>query len=243
MRKRADTLLVERGYFESRARAQAAIAAGLVRVDGTTLAKASQAIATDAAIEAELAHPYASRGGIKLAHALDHFEIDPGGRIALDTGASTGGFTDVLLKRGASLVHAIDTGRDQLHASLRGDPRIISREGCDIRNLGLADFAEQPSLGVIDVSFISLELVLPAVTGILAMDSELVALIKPQFECGRQDRKKGIVRDEAVRLGACAKIRALAEMLGWQVRGIIASPVKGGDGNHEFLMAASRSGA
>jgi len=239
-KQRADRLLVTRGLFESRARAQAAIAAGLVRADGVTLRKASDEISDAAAIEAEAGHPYVSRGGLKLAAALDQFGLDVKHRICLDVGASTGGFTDVLLERGARRVYAIDVGRGQLHAQLRGNERIISIEDTDIRTLDAARLAEQPDFASIDVSFISLRLVLPAVETLLKERATLVALIKPQFEAGRGAVKKGIVRDPDLHTAICAGIAQFIAARGWRVGGVIPSPVVGGDGNREFLIEAER---
>jgi 23S rRNA (cytidine1920-2'-O)/16S rRNA (cytidine1409-2'-O)-methyltransferase len=240
MKSRADQLLVARGIFESRARAQAAIAAGLVAANGVTIRKASDMVAADVAFTAKAPHPYVSRGGLKLAAALDAFGFDPAGRTCLDIGASTGGFTDVLLKRGAALVVAVDVGRDQLHVSLRGDRRVLSLEGQDIRTLALPELPEPPSLAAIDVSFISLKLVLPAVAALLAPECTLVALIKPQFEAGRAALKKGVVRDEAVHTRVCTEIVAVLEALGLAVQGPAPSPIEGGDGNREFLVGGRR---
>jgi 23S rRNA (cytidine1920-2'-O)/16S rRNA (cytidine1409-2'-O)-methyltransferase len=239
-RMRADRLLVERGLFDSRAKAQAAIEAGLVQANGATVRKASEEIARDADLTASPAHPYVSRGGVKLAAALDHFAIDPKGRVCLDVGASTGGFTQVLVVRGAKRVYAVDVGRGQLHDSLRGRPEIVSLEETDIRTLPASSFDAPPDLITIDVSFISLKLVLPAVTALAAPSATLVALIKPQFEAGRDRVKKGVVRDPAVHQAVCDDIAAVAASLGWRVRGIIPSPIAGGDGNVEFLLAAER---
>ncbi|SIQ04191.1 TlyA family RNA methyltransferase [Bosea sp. TND4EK4] len=238
MKKRADQLLVERGVFESRARAQAAIAAGLVVADGHPVRKASDMLAADAVLAAQALHPYVSRGGLKLAGALDAFGLDPAGLLCLDVGSSTGGFTDLLLKRGARHVVAVDVGRDQLHASLRNDPRVTSLEGQDIRTLAPAMLPGQPELAAIDVSFISLRLVLPAVAALLAPRARIAALIKPQFEAGRAALKKGIVRDETVQAEVCAGIVALLGDLGFSVAGPIPSPIAGGDGNREFLVCA-----
>ena len=238
--KRADLFLVERGFYESRARAQAAIAAGLVRVNGEALTKASRPIDAAAAIEAEAEHPYVSRGGVKLAAALDHFAIDPHDRVCLDVGASTGGFTDLLLKRGARFIYAVDVGHDQFHPSLRDDPRVKMREGCDARNLSCDDFNEAPSLIVIDVSFISLTLIIPKILSLAASQSFLVALIKPQFEVGRGALKKGIVRDEAARQDAIMRVTQTITQEGWGIQGMIPSPIAGGDGNLEYLIAAGR---
>ena len=237
-RERADRLLVQRGLFESRAKAQAAIEAGLVSADGGIVRKASDAIDRNAAIEARPAHPYVSRGGVKLAAALDHFGFDPNGRICLDIGASTGGFTQVLLERGAMRVYAVDVGRDQLHASLRDRPQVVSFEASDIRHLPPLDPA--PKLAVIDVSFISLKQVIPAAAKLATTPAELVALIKPQFEAGRERVKKGVVRDAGVHAAVCDYISAFVASLGWRVAGVIPSPITGGDGNVEFLLGAVR---
>ena len=239
-RLRADRLLVERKLFDSRAKAQAAIEAGLVTANGATVRKAAEEIARDAELKASPAHPYVSRGGVKLAAALDHFAIDPQGLVCLDVGASTGGFTEVLVRRGARCVHAVDVGKAQLHASLRGRPEIVSLEETDIRMLPASAFAEPPRLVTIDVSFISLKQVLPAVTALAAPAATLVALVKPQFEAGRDRVKKGVVRDAAVHKSVCDDIAAFTASLGWRVLGIIPSPIAGGDGNAEFLLAATR---
>ncbi len=240
-RRRADLLLVERGFFDSRARAQAAIAAGLVVAGGKPVRKASEEIAPTAAISAEAPHPWVSRGGMKLAKALEAFKVRPMNRACLDVGSSTGGFTHVLLTEGARHVTAVDTGRDQFHASLRGDPRVTLMEGTDIRKLAAADLPAVPDLAVIDVSFISLRLVLPAVSALLAADAELIALVKPQFEVGRAHvGKNGIVTDDTARETAVAGIRTEAERLGWRIGGLIDSPIAGGDGNREFLMHGVR---
>jgi 23S rRNA (cytidine1920-2'-O)/16S rRNA (cytidine1409-2'-O)-methyltransferase len=239
-RKRADVALVERGLFESRARAQAAIAAGLVTADGATVRKSSDEVADSAILEATPAHPWVSRGALKLVAALDHFGFDPGGDICLDVGASTGGFTEVLLAHGANKVYAVDVGRGQLHARLRGDPAVVSLEETDIRKLDPAQLIETPEFATVDVSFISLKLVLPALDRLLRRPAHLIALIKPQFEAGRAQGKKGIVRDPAVHAAVCEDIGAFARSLGWTVAGIIESPIGGGDGNREFLLGARR---
>ncbi len=241
LRKRADVLLVERGLFESRARAQAAIAAGLVAADGETVAKASQFLSEAALITAGQPHPFVSRGGLKLAAALDHFALSPLGLDCLDCGASTGGFSDVLLQRGARSVTAVDTGNGQLHASLRGDSRVTLMEGTDIRGLEASALPSPPTLIVCDVSFISLTLVLPALSRLAAPSAMLVVLIKPQFEVGRAAiGKGGIVRDAGAIAGAIARIEAAVADLGWRSLGRISSPIAGGDGNAEFLLAAER---
>jgi 23S rRNA (cytidine1920-2'-O)/16S rRNA (cytidine1409-2'-O)-methyltransferase len=239
--QRADLALVARGLVASRAQAQAAIAAGLVTADGRIIRKPSEAIAATAQVTAVQPHPYVSRGGLKLAAALDHFGLDPAGLACLDVGASTGGFSDVLLKRGASHVTAVDTGRDQFHASLRGDARIDLREATDIRRLDRASLKALPTLAVIDVSFISLRLILPAVAALLADEARIVALIKPQFEVGKaRIGKGGIVRDDAARDEAIAAILSALRELGFNVLGLIDSPITGGDGNREHLVAAAR---
>ena len=237
---RIDRLLVERGLFDSRAKAQAAIAAGLVTANAEPVRKASEEIAVDAALSATPAHPYVSRGGVKLAAALNHFGFNPKGRVCLDAGASTGGFTQVLLERGARRVYAIDVGRGQLHESLRGRPEVVSFEETDIRACTPARFRETPNLVTIDVSFISLKLVLPPALKLVAHRTQVVALIKPQFEVGPAKVKKGIVRDAALQAAVCEDISAFVTGLGWRVVGIIPSPIAGGDGNAEFLLGAVR---
>jgi 23S rRNA (cytidine1920-2'-O)/16S rRNA (cytidine1409-2'-O)-methyltransferase len=239
-RERADRLLVARGLFESRARAQAAIAAGLVTADGALVRKPSDEISSDASIEAVAEHPYVSRGGIKLAAALDHFSLGVKGRVCLDIGASTGGFSEVLLLRGAKRVYAVDVGTAQLHPRLRGHSAIVSLEQTDVRKLDPARFSETPDFATVDVSFISLKLVLPAVGALLRQRSTLIALIKPQFEAPRGATKKGVVRDPTFHAAICDDIAAFLPSLGWRVAGIMPSPILGGDGNHEFLIEADR---
>jgi 23S rRNA (cytidine1920-2'-O)/16S rRNA (cytidine1409-2'-O)-methyltransferase len=240
VRLRADRLLVERGLFSSRAKAQAAIAAGLVTANAALVRKASDEIPVDAQLCARPAHPWVSRAGAKLVAALDHFRIDPRGRVCLDVGASTGGFTDVLLSRGASRVYAVDVGRDQLDARLRQRPEVIAFERTDIRTLDPRRLAEPPDLVVVDVSFISLERVLPAALRLARSHAELVALIKPQFEAGRGDGKKGVVRDPLVQARVCDDIAAFVRALRWSVAGVVPSPIAGGDGNREFFIGARR---
>ncbi|MBX3548529.1 MAG: TlyA family RNA methyltransferase [Xanthobacteraceae bacterium] len=235
---RADQLLVARGLFESRAKAQAAIEAGNVLANGKVVRKVSEQIAEDAEIVASPAHPYVSRGGLKLEAALDHFKINPSGKICLDVGASTGGFTELLLARGAAKVYAVDTGTGQLHPRVKSDPRVVSLEQTDIRKLDEAAMPDDAQLIVIDVSFISLELVLPQALAFAAPHAELIALIKPQFEAGREHVKKGIVRDPEVHMAVCQRVELLVGRQGWRLRGTIASPVLGGDGNAEFLLYA-----
>ena len=240
MRKRADILLVERGFFSSRARAQAAIAAGLVSVDGVALKKASAEVEGDAPIEAEAAHPWASRGGVKLAAGLDAFALDPSGLVCLDVGASTGGFTDVLLARGARKVIALDVGHGQLDPRLAADPRVRSLEGVDARALTGEMLGEHPEAIVLDVSFISQRLVVPHVLKLAAERAWLVGLVKPQFELSRSDLVKGRVKDEAALKRACEGVRAAVEAEGWTVFGLILSPMLGGAGAREFLIGARR---
>jgi 23S rRNA (cytidine1920-2'-O)/16S rRNA (cytidine1409-2'-O)-methyltransferase len=239
-RQRADRLLVERGLFESRAKAQAAIEAGLVSANGVPVRKASDGIASDAALSATPAHPFVSRGGVKLAAALDRFGFDPKGRICLDVGASTGGFTEVLLQRGAAKVYAIDVGHGQLHATLRARREVVSLEQTDIRKVTPADICEPPDLVVIDVSFISLKLALPPALSLVKAPAQIVALIKPQFEVGRAQVKKSIVRDAQIQAAVCDHISGFLISLGWRVLSIIPSPIAGGDGNAEFLLGAAR---
>jgi 23S rRNA (cytidine1920-2'-O)/16S rRNA (cytidine1409-2'-O)-methyltransferase len=239
-RLRADRLLVERGLFESRAKAQAAIAAGRVTANAVVVHKASDAIPINAELHAQPEHPWVSRGGVKLAAALDHFRIDPRGRACLDVGASTGGFSDVLLARGAKLIYAIDVGRDQLHSRLRQRPEMVSLEATDIRAIDPRSLREAPDLVVVDVSFISLKLVLPAALRLARFPADLVALIKPQFEAGRRGVKKGIVRDVAVQARVCEEIADVVASLGWRVAGILPSPILGASGNREFLLGGRR---
>jgi 23S rRNA (cytidine1920-2'-O)/16S rRNA (cytidine1409-2'-O)-methyltransferase len=239
-RDRADRLLVARGLFESRARAQAAIAAGLVTADGSLVRKPSDQISSAAAIAADPSHPYVSRGGVKLAAAIESFSLDIAGRVCLDVGSSAGGFTEVLLVRGARHVYAVDVGRDQLHARLRNNPQVTSIEQADIRKLDPLRLPELPDFAAVDVSFISLKLVLPHVSSLLKPSATLLALIKPQFEAGRRHIKKGIVRDAVVHAAICDDISRALTDLGWRVDGRIPSPIFGGDGNREFFIEARR---
>ncbi|HWV97432.1 MAG TPA: TlyA family RNA methyltransferase [Xanthobacteraceae bacterium] len=239
-RQRADQLLVARGLFESRARAQSAIAAGLVRADGHIVTKPSEMIATDAALEAEPPHPWVSRGGVKLAGALGHYPIEIEDHVCLDVGASTGGFTEVLLSEGAALVFAIDVGTDQLHESLRGHPRVVSMEQTDIRSYEGKRLPQRPDVVVIDASFISLKLILPVALSLAAAPMSLLALIKPQFEAPRSAIKKGIVRDAAVHRAVCDDIAAFAAAQGCKDIDVFPSSIAGGDGNLEFFIGARR---
>jgi len=237
-RMRIDRLLVERGLFESRAKAQAAIEAGRVVANETPVIKASLELPADAVLRAEPAHPFVSRGGVKLAAALDHFGFDPAGQICLDVGASTGGFTDVLLARGAARVYAVDVGREQLHRKLRDRDEVVVLESTDIRSLAASRLAPPPTFVVIDVSFISLKLVLPAALALAPPPARLVALIKPQFEAGRAHIKKGVIRDAQIHAAVGEDLSRTVAALGWGVRGLIASPIPGRDGNREFLLGA-----
>jgi 23S rRNA (cytidine1920-2'-O)/16S rRNA (cytidine1409-2'-O)-methyltransferase len=239
-RQRVDRLLVERGLFESRAKAQAAIEAGLVTADEHIVRKASEEIPADASLRASAAHPYVSRGGLKLAAALDHFGFNPKGRICLDVGASTGGFTQVLVNRGARLVYAVDVGHRQLHGSLRTRTDVKLIENTDIRSLSPARLGDAPDFIVIDVSFISLKLAMPPALALAKLPAQLIALIKPQFEAGRAALKRGVVNDPSVRAAVCDDIAKFVASLGWHVLGIVDSPIEGGDGNVEFLLGATR---
>ena len=238
-RRRADTLLVERGLFESRAKAQAAIVAGLVTADDVPVRKASDAVAIDAALAAAPAFPWVSRGGVKLADALERFGVAVAGRVCLDVGASTGGFSEVLVARGARLVYAIDVGTGQLHARLRDEARIVSFEQTDIRTLDPARLAAPPDFITIDVSFISLKLVLPAACALAVRPAHVLALVKPQFEAPRAHIRKGIVRDAAVHQAVVADIAAYVASLG--CRDIVSFPsaIAGTDGNREFFIGAA----
>lgn len=240
-RDRADRVLAARGFFDSRAKAQEAIAAGLVQVNGKILAKPSEQIDADADIVAGAPYPWASRGGVKLAAALDHFGLDPAGRTCVDLGASTGGFTDVLLTRGAARVLAVDVGHGQLHPRIAADPRVVAFEGQDARTVTAEALGGPADMAVMDLSFISLRLVLPVVPSLLKAGGDLVALIKPQFEVGRALVDKGLVRDAAARQRACDDVTALLAQLGFTVHGVIPSPIAGGDGNQEFLVAAAHA--
>jgi 23S rRNA (cytidine1920-2'-O)/16S rRNA (cytidine1409-2'-O)-methyltransferase len=239
-RKRADILLVERGLFESRARARAAIEAGLVLANDKPVTKPSETVAADAVLQAQPAHPFVSRGGVKLAGALERYPIDTEGHVCLDVGASTGGFTEVLLANGASLVFSIDVGREQLHPSLRVHPNVVSMEQTDIRSLEGKRLPMRPDIVVIDVSFISLKAVLPVALSLAAAPMQLLALIKPQFEAPRKHSKRGIIRDEEVHRAICDDIAAFASSLGCTGIEIFPSSIKGGEGNTEFFIGARR---
>jgi 23S rRNA (cytidine1920-2'-O)/16S rRNA (cytidine1409-2'-O)-methyltransferase len=242
-KRRADQLLVEQGLAESRAKAQALILAGLVSTAGRRIDKAGTALAEDTELAvAGRDHPWVSRGGIKLAFALDHFVIDPAGMVALDIGASTGGFTDVLLAKGATRVHAVDVGRGQLAWKLRQDPRVVVHEAVNARYLSRAEISGPIDLVTCDASFIGLATVLPAPLALTAANAALVALIKPQFEAGPGEvGKGGVVRDPAIHRAVCERIAGwVGAQPGWRVIGIAESPITGPAGNHEFLLYARK---
>jgi 23S rRNA (cytidine1920-2'-O)/16S rRNA (cytidine1409-2'-O)-methyltransferase len=239
-RKRADILLVERGLFESRARARAAIEAGLVTANDKPVAKPSETVATDANLRAQPAHPFVSRGGVKLAGALEAYPIEIEDHVCLDVGASTGGFTEVLLANGAAVVFSIDVGREQLHPSLRSHPKVVSMEATDIRDFEGKRLPARPDIVVIDVSFISLKAVLPVALSLAAAPMHLLALIKPQFEAERKHSKRGIIRNAMVHQEICDDIAAFATSLGCRDIQLFPSSIKGGDGNIEFFLGARR---
>ncbi|HEX3349299.1 MAG TPA: TlyA family RNA methyltransferase [Acetobacteraceae bacterium] len=242
MKSRADQRLVDLGLVESRARAQALILAGKVYAGEKRIEKAGQLLAPDTALELRgQDHPWVSRGGIKLAHALTHFALSPEGRVCLDIGASTGGFTDVLLANGAARVHAVDVGHGQLAWRLRNDPRVVVHERTNARYLEAATIRDSVEALVCDASFIGLATVLPAGLALCVPGAWAVALIKPQFEAGPEAvrRTGGVVRDPAIHAEVCARIAAWwAALPGWSVLGVTESPIKGPEGNREFLIAA-----
>jgi 23S rRNA (cytidine1920-2'-O)/16S rRNA (cytidine1409-2'-O)-methyltransferase len=244
-KQRADQLLVERGLVESRAKAQALILAGLVTSGERKIDKAGQPLAPDAPLEVKgKAHPWVSRGGIKLAHALEHFGWDVTGAVALDVGASTGGFTDVLLQKGAAKVFAIDVGTNQLAWSLRQDPRVVVHEQTNARYLTPDIVTEPVDLIVCDASFIGLAKVLDTALDFARPGGRLVALVKPQFEAERHEiGKGGVVRDDSVHERVCAAAAAWVTSRGWHVEGIAQSPITGPEGNVEFLLGATRAKA
>lgn len=245
-RIRLDQLLVDRGLAESRTRAQALIRAGTVLAGTRRVDKPGELLPADAELLVKgRDHPWVSRGGVKLAHGLDRFGIDPAGRVCLDVGAATGGFTDVLLQRGAARVYAVDVGHGQLAWRLRQDSRVVVLERTNARHLTAQQVPEPVGLVVCDASFIGLRTVLPAPLALTAPDAGLVALIKPQFEVGRaQLGKGGVVRDPALHDEVCRSIAGwLAEQPGWRVLGIVESPITGPEGNREFLIGARRSAA
>ena len=242
MRRRLDEELVRRGLYPSRARARDAILRGAVHLNGALAHKPAQlAGEADPIALADVAKSYVSRAALKLIHALDHFSLSPKGAEALDVGASTGGFTQVLLERGAARVSALDVGHGQLAEALRADPRVVVLEGFNARALQLADLPAAPSFIVCDVSFISLKIALAPALSLAVPGARLAALIKPQFEAGREALAKGgIVKDAAIHEAVCADIRAFLESHCWRVIGLAPSPVEGGDGNREFLIAAEK---
>jgi 23S rRNA (cytidine1920-2'-O)/16S rRNA (cytidine1409-2'-O)-methyltransferase len=240
-RTRLDVLLVARGLAPTREKAQAMILAGLVEVDGRRVEKAGEAVDLDAPLSvAGPAHPYVSRGGVKLAAALDAFAasgVDPSGRVCLDVGASTGGFTDCLLQRGAARVYAVDVGHGQLDAKLRADLRVIVRERVNARRLSDADVPEPVDLAVVDVSFISLRLILPAVVARVRPGGAVVLLVKPQFEAGRREVPRGgVVKSEETRRRVVSEIEAAGRELRLEPIGALPSPIRGARGNAEFLL-------
>jgi 23S rRNA (cytidine1920-2'-O)/16S rRNA (cytidine1409-2'-O)-methyltransferase len=238
MRVRADLILVERGFAESRAKARAAIEAGGVRADGVLVAKPADLIEQDARIEYAPPHPWVSRGGVKLAHALDVFGLDPGGRICLDIGASTGGFSQVLLSRGAKRVFAVDVGSAQLHVSVRQDQRIVSLENTDARSLTRGQIPDEPSLIVCDVSFIGAAKALARPLSLAALHADLVVLIKPQFEAG--PGHGGVLGEEIARAAAQTAIVSIAGLEGFAFLAACDAPIRGGDGNLERLALFRR---
>jgi 23S rRNA (cytidine1920-2'-O)/16S rRNA (cytidine1409-2'-O)-methyltransferase len=239
-RVRADVLLVVRGLAESRAKARAAIEAGGVRAGGMLVEKPSDLIAEDAALMLAAPHPWVSRGGVKLAAALDAFGVDPAGRVCLDVGASTGGFTHVLLSRAAARVYAVDVGTAQLHASLSADPRISNLERTDARALTRAEIETPPSLIVCDASFIGAAKVLPAPLSLAAANADLIALIKPQFEAGPNAGRAGVLAEEVARAAAMQTVAMLEGVEGFRQVALMDSPIKGGDGNLELLLHMRR---
>ena len=239
--KRADVFLVNQGLAASRAEAQAAIRAGHVSVDGEQVKKAAQKLQSHMNVSYQPPHPYVSRGGVKLAAALDHFGLLPETRICLDIGASTGGFTQVLLERRAARVYAVDVGHGQLHAKIKADRRVVPLEGLNARELTRAKIPEPPQAIVADVSFISLKQALPAALTLASRDAWAVFLVKPQFELGRWGApRSGVVKDESARVAVLAELTEWVKAQGWHVIGSMESPITGGDGNKEYLLAARR---
>ena len=229
-------------FCACRASSFAAIRAGTVKAEGRAVTKAAQKLSEGMIIQYQPAHPYVSRGGVKLAAALDHFMLSPEGRVCLDIGASTGGFTQVLLERGAARVYAVDVGHSQLHAKLAADARVKRLDGVNARDLTAAKIPEPPRAITADVSFIGLKLALPPALHLASLDAWAVLLVKPQFEVGpRGVSRGGIVKDDGLREAALAELTAWIKTQGWQVLGSMDSPIPGGDGNHEYLLAAKRS--
>lgn len=242
MKVRIDQLLVTRGLFDTRAHARAAIEAGRVVADGRTMRRPAEPVAEDADIQAEAAHPWVGRGALKLDHALSVWPVAVMGRVTLDVGASTGGFTEVCLARGASRVFAVDVGRGQLHPRLADDERVVNLEGRDARDLNPDLIADTPSLIVCDASFIGLAKVLPAALGLAKPDADLIALVKPQFEMENRTEvgRGGVVKDEAARTAAVSRVSDWLEGIGWRLQATAESPITGGDGNVEFLLWARK---
>lgn len=243
-KKRIDHLLVERELAESRTRAQALVMAGVVFVGETKVDKPGQQVPEDAGVEVRgRDHPWVSRGGIKLAHAIEHFGLDPAGAVAMDVGSSTGGFTDVLLTNGAAHVFAVDSGTNQLAWKLRQDDRVTVYEQTSARILTAEQIDRPVNWVVCDASFIGLSKVLERPLELAAPECRLVALIKPQFEVEKHEvGKGGVVRDEALHARVCDEVRQWLEGLGWDIQGIVRSPITGPQGNVEFLISASRGG-
>jgi 23S rRNA (cytidine1920-2'-O)/16S rRNA (cytidine1409-2'-O)-methyltransferase len=240
--ERADVFLVRHGYAASRAEAQAAIAAGKVQADGKRILKPSQILNAGMKIDYAPAHPFVSRGGVKLAAALDRFGLSPEGAVCLDIGASTGGFTEVLLSRGAARVYAVDVGHGQLHEKIRSDPRVVVREGLNARDLSLLHVPEAPQVIVADVSFIGLKLALPKALDLAVSGAWGVLLVKPQFELSPAEvPRSGVVKDQAARERALNGIVSWIQTLGWTVIGTMESPIPGGEGNREYLLAARKT--
>lgn len=238
---RADKYLVEHGFFDTRARAAAAIKAGAVVINGASLKKPSQNIPDGASVQAKAAHPWVSRGGVKLAHALDVSGIDVTGSVALDVGASTGGFTDVLLTNGAAKVYAVDVGREQLHRKLKSDDRVISMESTDARYIEADLFAPLPTIVVCDASFISAMKVLERPLSIMKTGASLITLVKPQFEVGRDNiGKGGLVKSGEVAEASLETVQHWVQEQGWEVKGTALSPITGGSGNTEYLLWAQK---
>lgn len=238
-RRRIDQLLVERNLAESREKAQALVLAGQVLVNGQKVEKAGAAVAVDASVEVLARMPWVSRGGYKLVGALDRWKIDVTGCVCVDVGSSTGGFTDCLLQRGAARVHCVDVGAGQLHWKLRNDPRVVLHEGMNARYLESSTLGEAVSLAVCDVSFISVRLILPVLPPLLEPDGEMVILVKPQFEVGREQvGRGGIVREAALHEAVCRKVEGAVRTLGFRTD-LMESPLPGAEGNKEFLLYAT----
>ena len=239
---RADMFLVRNGYAKSRTEAQSAIRSGRLKVNGEIVSKPSRTLDPHAQIEYVKPHPYVSRGALKLLAALDHFDLSPQDRVCLDVGASTGGFTEVLLERGASKVYAVDVGHSQMHPKVRRDERVVACDGVNARALTRAQVLETPYALTIDVSFIGLKLALPPALSLAGAGAWLVALVKPQFEVGKfAIGKGGIVKDAEAREAAVKNVSEwIGDQAGWTIQGHIESPIEGGDGNREYLIAAKK---